>query len=146
MRTTSWPSVLRWWRVGEDGGDSGARQWSFPSLTALRRSNLLRLPKFVTEPWFVCWAWLFIERRDRGPLPTNKGNTPDQDGSESVEGDPDSVWPVRVEIYPTHTTLFLVPFFLVVNFQLKLAGFCNENYQNKGIHYIKYIYVLPFHL
>jgi hypothetical protein len=83
--------VLRWWRVGEDGGGSGARHWSFPSLTILRRSDLLGFPKFTDEPWFVCWAWLFIERRDRGPLPMNKGNAPDQGGNGSVEGDPDSV-------------------------------------------------------
>jgi hypothetical protein len=36
-------------------------------------------------------ALAFIERRDKGPLPTNKGGTPDQGGSGSVEGDPDSV-------------------------------------------------------
>jgi hypothetical protein len=80
--------------------DSGG----FPSLTALRRPDLLGLPKFTDKPWFVCRAWLFIEQRDRGPLSTNKGNAPDQDGNRSVEGDPDSIWSIRVEIYPTATT------------------------------------------
>jgi hypothetical protein len=63
----------------------------FPSLTTLRRSDFLGLPKFTDEPRFVCRAWLFIERRDRGPLPTNKGNTLDQGGSGSGERDPDLV-------------------------------------------------------
>jgi hypothetical protein len=30
MWTTPWLSVLRWWHVGEDGGDSGVRQWRLP--------------------------------------------------------------------------------------------------------------------
>jgi hypothetical protein len=33
----------------------------------------------------------FIERCDRGPLLTNKRDAPDQGGSGSMEGDPDSV-------------------------------------------------------
>jgi hypothetical protein len=63
----------------------------FPSLTVLTRSDLLGLLKFTDEPWFVCRAWLFIERCDRGPQSTNKWNAPDQDDSGSWKGDPNSV-------------------------------------------------------
>jgi hypothetical protein len=61
----------------------------FPSLTALRRSDLLVVfhihrPTSVRVP-----SLAFIERRDRGPLPKNAWDAPDQ-GVEG-EGDPDSV-------------------------------------------------------
>jgi hypothetical protein len=63
----------------------------FPSLTVLRRSDLLGFLKFTDELRFMCQAWLFMEQRDRGPLPTNKRKRPDQDGSGSSEEDPNSI-------------------------------------------------------
>jgi hypothetical protein len=63
----------------------------FPITNRTWEIGPLRVPTFTDEPWFMCRAWLFIERRDRGPLLTNKGNTLDQGGSGSMEGDLDSV-------------------------------------------------------
>jgi hypothetical protein len=61
----------------------------FPSLTTLRRSNLLVVFQ-VHRPTSVHVSSLtFIERRDRGPLPRNTSNAPDQ-GVEG-DGDPNSV-------------------------------------------------------
>jgi hypothetical protein len=61
----------------------------FPSLTALRRSDLLVVFQ-VHRPTSVHVPSLtFIERRDRGPLTRNAWDAPDQ-GVEG-EGDPDSV-------------------------------------------------------
>jgi hypothetical protein len=61
----------------------------FPSLTTLRRSDLLVVfqvhrPTSVRVP-----SLTFIERRDRGPLPRNTWNAPDQDVE--GDGDPDSI-------------------------------------------------------
>jgi hypothetical protein len=63
----------------------------FPSLTTLRRSDLLSVFQVHRRTLVHVPGLTFIERRDRGTLPTNKGNAPDQGGSRSVEGDPDSV-------------------------------------------------------
>jgi hypothetical protein len=63
----------------------------FPSLIALRRSDLLTV-FHVHRRTLVCVPGLaFIERCDRGPLPMNKGDAHDQGGNGSMDGDPDSV-------------------------------------------------------
>jgi hypothetical protein len=41
------------WRVM-----AAAREWGFPSLTALRRSDILAFSKSTNEPWFVRQPWL----------------------------------------------------------------------------------------
>jgi hypothetical protein len=63
----------------------------FPSLTAHRRSDLLTVFLIHRRTLVHVPGLAFIERRDRGPLPMNKGDAPDQGGSGSMEGDPDSV-------------------------------------------------------
>jgi hypothetical protein len=63
----------------------------FPSLTALRRSDLLAVFQVHRRTLVRVPGLAFIDRRDRGPLPMNKGNTLDQGGNGSMEGDPDSV-------------------------------------------------------
>jgi hypothetical protein len=63
----------------------------FPSLTALRRSDLLAVFQVHRRTLVHVPDLAFIEWRDRGPLPMNKGGAPDQGDSRSVEGDPDSV-------------------------------------------------------
>jgi hypothetical protein len=44
-----------WERSRGGGGEAVAalKEWGFPSLTALRRSDLLALLKFTDELWFV---------------------------------------------------------------------------------------------
>jgi hypothetical protein len=63
----------------------------FPSLTALRRSDLLAVFQVHRRTLVRVPGLAFIELCDRGPLPTNKGGALDQGGSGYVEGDPDSV-------------------------------------------------------
>jgi hypothetical protein len=63
----------------------------FPSLTALRRSDLLAVFHVHRQTLVRVPVFIFIEQRDRGPLPTNKENVLDQGGSGSMEGDPDSI-------------------------------------------------------
>jgi hypothetical protein len=65
-------------------------EWAFLSLTRLRRSDLLGL----TCPPInlgLCASLTFIVWCDRGPLPMKREH-PDQGGSRSKEGDPDSIW------------------------------------------------------
>jgi hypothetical protein len=65
--------------LGVDEASGGkAVERNFPSLTALRRLDLLGLPKSTDKLRFMCRSRLFIEWRDRGPLPTNKGGALDQ--------------------------------------------------------------------
>jgi hypothetical protein len=85
----------RWWGSGD------AKGVCFPSLTLLRRSDILAVFQVHRRTLVRVLGLAFIERRDRGPLPTNKGDATDQGCSGSVEGDPESIWPVQVEIYPT---------------------------------------------
>jgi hypothetical protein len=63
----------------------------FLSLTALRRSGHLEFFKSTDRTLVRVPALAFIERRDRGLLPTNKGDAPDQGGSRSVKGDSTSI-------------------------------------------------------
>jgi hypothetical protein len=56
-----------------------AKGVGFPSLTALRRSDLLAVFQVAYRPTSVRVPSLtFIERRDRDPLPKNTWDAPDQ--------------------------------------------------------------------
>jgi hypothetical protein len=56
----------------------------FPSLTALRRSGHFEFFKSTDRTLVRVSALTFIERCDRGLLPTNKGDAPDQGDSDSI--------------------------------------------------------------
>jgi hypothetical protein len=61
----------------------------FPSLTALRRLDLLVVFQVHRRTSVRVPSLAFIERRDRDPLPRNVWDAPDQDVE--GEGDPDSI-------------------------------------------------------
>jgi hypothetical protein len=60
-----------------------------PSLTALRRSDLLVVFQVHRRPSVRVPILAFIERRDKAPLTRNAWDAPDQDVE--GEGDPDSI-------------------------------------------------------
>jgi hypothetical protein len=78
-------------RGGSGEAVAAAGGVGFPSLTALRRSDLLVVFQVHRRTSVHVPSLAFIERLDRGPLPRKKEDAPDQGGSGSMEGDPDSV-------------------------------------------------------
>jgi hypothetical protein len=64
-------------RGGSGEAVAVARGVGFPSLTTLRRSDLLVVFHVHRRTSVHVPSLAFIERRDRGPLPRKKGEAPD---------------------------------------------------------------------
>jgi hypothetical protein len=83
--------------VGEASGGKAVER-NFPSLTALRRSDLLGLPKSIDKLQFMCRSWLFIEWCDRAHYPRIREVPSIRAAIGSVEGGETQTWSSPIEI------------------------------------------------